>query len=358
MEVIQTGFHHNGNHLAFGLDGMLYASQGTGGTDEDQANGQIATNLMGTIYRIDVDTRSPGLEYGIPPDNPFVGNSDGWREEIWAYGLRNCWRFSFDRETGRLWEGDVGWGLWEEINIIEKGGNYGWVTMQGSQCNSTTDRDAAIAGCDKDGLVLPAFEYGHSGGEAASVTGGVVYRGQRLSELHGVYIYGDFVDGRIWGLRYEDGEVRSNDVIANIEAPASFGEDEAGEVYILAFERGWVYTFEPPAPTAILTESSQLPRAHSLHQNHPNPFNPRTVIRFDLGFTDHVVLTVFNLAGQKVATLVNEVLEPGGHFAIWNGQDDNQNHLASGVYLYRMETGDNGDGAPAFAETRRLVLVR
>jgi len=353
LEVIQTGFHHNGNHLAFGPDGMLYASQGTGGTDEDQANGQIATNLMGTIYRIDVDARSPGLEYGIPPDNPFVGNSDGWREEIWVYGMRNPWRFSFDHQTGQLWEGDVGWGIWEEINMIEKGGNYGWVTMQGAQCNSTTDRDSAIPDCDRDGLVVPLFQYGHSDGDAASVTGGIVYRGQRLGGLRGAYIYGDFVDGRIWGLRYENGQVQSNDVIANVEAPASFGEDEGGEVYICAFERGWIYTFEPPPnePTAVLTETPYVPQAHTLHQNHPNPFNPETLIQFELGVRGRVMLAVFNMAGQKVATLVESEMEAGAHAAIWDGRDDDGNTRASGVYLYRLEVG-------SFVQTKKLVLIR
>lgn len=237
--------------------------------------------------------------------------------------------------------------------MIEKGSNYGWVTMQGAQCNSTTDRDSAIPDCDRDGLVVPLFQYGHSDGDAASVTGGVVYRGQRLSGLRGAYIYGDFVDGRIWGLRYENGQVQSNDVIADVEAPASFGEDEGGEVYICAFERGWIYALEPPpnGPTAVLAEMPHEPRAHSLHQNHPNPFNPETLIQFELGVRKWVMLAVFNMAGQKVTTLVESEMEAGAHAAIWDGSDDDGNTLASGVYLYRLEIG-------SFVQTKKLVLIR
>ena len=162
LEVPQTGFQHDGDHLAFSPDGMLYISQGTGGVPEQFLTAQDPTNLKGSILRIDVDVRTAGLEYGIPADNPFVGNNQDWREEIWAYGLRNPWRFSFDRKSGLLWLGDVAWGLWEEIIIIEKGANYGWPTMGGSQCNSSLSRNTAIAGCDRNSLALPAFEYGHS----------------------------------------------------------------------------------------------------------------------------------------------------------------------------------------------------
>ncbi len=355
LEVPQTGFQHNGDHLAFGPDGMLYMSQGTGGVPEQFLTAQDPTNLKGSMLRIDVDARSAGLEYGIPPDNPFVGNSQDWREEIWAYGLRNPWRFSFDRRSGLLWLGDVAWGLWEEIVIIEKGANYGWPTMGGSQCNSSLSRNTAIAGCDREGLTLPAFEYGHSDGTGASVTGGYVYRGARLSGLYGVYIYGDFVFKRIWGLRYEEGEVRSNDLIATSPAAiVSFGEDESGEVYIVGFDDGRIYAFEPlpgEMPTVVLSEESELPRAHALHQNYPNPFNPQTVIHYDLPVGDHVDVSIFNLMGQKVATLVDDHRSAGSYSLVWDGKDDNQKNLASGVYFYRMET----DG---FVQTRKMILTR
>jgi len=358
LEVPQTGSHHNGNHLAFGPDGMLYISQGTGGVDEDHQNGQDPTNLKGTMLRLDVDARSAGLEYGIPPDNPFVGNSQGWREEIWTYGMRNPWRFSFDRKTGQLWEGDVGWGLWEEINMIEKGANYGWVTMQGSQCNSRTNRDRAIAGCDREGLTLPVFEYGHTSGNARSVTGGYVYRGTSLSGLYGVYLYGDFETKKIWGLRYGEGEVQSNDLIATSPAdPSSFGEDERGEVYIVGFNNGRIYTFEPlpgepERSTAVLAEQGELPQAHTLDQNYPNPFNSSTVIRFSQSISQYIELAIYNLAGQQVASLVGGTRPAGTYTVRWDGRDVSGRELASGVYLYRLRTGEEQ------VQTRKLVLVR
>jgi glucose/arabinose dehydrogenase len=358
LEISQTGFHHNGNHLAFGSDGMLYISQGTGGLDEDHANGQKPTNLKGTILRIDVDARSPGLAYGVPPDNPFVGNTQDWREEIWSYGMRNPWRFSFDRGSGLLWEADVGWGLWEEINLVEKGGNYGWITMQGSQCNSSLLRDTAIAGCDREGLSLPVFEYGHSSGAPASITGGYVYRGVRLSGLYGVYLYGDYVSKNVWGLRYENGQVLSNDLLATVpDNVVSFGEDERGEVYILGYKRGGIYAFEPlpgekQRPTAILAQDHRQPQTSALHQNHPNPFNSSTLIRFTQPFNQPLELAVYNLAGQKVATLVNDTRPADDYTVHWNGRDTEGLALASGIYLYQLRMGTGQ------VHTRKLVLLR
>ena len=139
--------------------------------------------------------------------------------------------------------GDVGWGLWEEVNVIEKGGNYGWATMQGSQCSSPL-RHTAGADCDRDGMSMPVFAYGHSDGRGASVTGGYVYRGQQLVGLFGAYLYADFSSNTVSALRYEDGRVQSSDVIANVPMPASFGEDESGEVYIVSFGSGWIYALE------------------------------------------------------------------------------------------------------------------
>jgi len=243
LDIAQTGFHHNGDHLAFGPDGMLYIGQGSGGQSEDFFSGQDRTNMRGSILRIDVDAHTADLAYGVPDDNPFANNASGWREEIWAYGLRQPWRFSFDRDTGRLWLGDVGWGLWEEVNVIEKGGNYGWATMQGPQCSSPL-RHTAEAGCDREGMSIPAFAYGHSDGRGASVTGGYVYRGQRLAGLFGAYLYADFSSNTVSALRQEDGVVQSSDVIASVPMPASFGEDESGEVYVVSFGSGWIYAFE------------------------------------------------------------------------------------------------------------------
>lgn len=250
LEVEQTGFHHNGDHLAFGPDGMLYISQGGGGQSEAFATGQDRGSLKGAILRIDVDgqtvdgqTDRQAAPYAIPPDNPFVGNDSGWREEIWAWGMRQPWRFSFDRKTGQLWAGDVGWGLWEEINLVVKGGNYGWSTMEGAQCASPL-RHTGAAGCDRTGLRLPAFAYGHGDGRGASVTGGYVYRGQRLTGLIGTYVYADFSSNTVSALRLDGDSVLSSDVIASVPMPASFGEDEKGELYVVSFGQGRIYALQ------------------------------------------------------------------------------------------------------------------
>ena len=184
FDIDQPAVNHNGGQVTFGPDGMLYIGFGDGGAANDRfENGQDPTTLLAAILRIDVDSRTTGLEYGIPEDNPFVGNSEGWREEIWAYGLRNPWRFSFDRITGDLWAGDVGQGAREEVDLIVRGGNYGWNTMEGFLCfNPSSD-------CNQTGLVLPVIDYNRQQG--VSVTGGYVYRGRQLDELSGVYLYGD-----------------------------------------------------------------------------------------------------------------------------------------------------------------------
>lgn len=195
LQVQQPYANHKGGQIVFGPDGCLYIALGDGGGAGDPlGNGQDLSTLLGKILRIDVDTTSGNMNYGIPRDNPFVGNSKGCREEIFAYGLRNPWRFSFDRETGLLWAGDVGQDRIEEIDIIKNGKNYGWNIMEGTLCYSPP------SGCNKTGLEQPIWEYDHTLG--FSVTGGFVYRGSRLTELKGAYIYGDYGSGRIWSLRY------------------------------------------------------------------------------------------------------------------------------------------------------------
>ena len=233
LEIEQPAGNHNGGQIAFGPDGYLYIGLGDGGRANDVfENGQNPTTLLGAILRIDIDDQQDDLAYAIPADNPFDG-SQGRRREIWAWGLRNPWRFSFDRMTGELWAGDVGQNKWEEIDIIARGGNYGWNIMEGTHCFNPSSN------CDSSGLVLPVYEYDHSIGR--SITGGHVYRGPRLIRLQGAYIYGDFVDKQVWALRRApDGQIE-NELLALSPSPiASFGEDQSGEVYVVGFD-GRIY---------------------------------------------------------------------------------------------------------------------
>ena len=232
-EVVLTIEHpywnHDGGTIAFGPDGFLYVALGDGGAANDpHEHGQNLATLLGAVLRIDVDKRDAGLNYAVPPDNPFVGRR-GARGEIWAYGLRNVWRFSFDRKTGDCWAADVGQNLWEEINILRSGGNYGWNVREGLHPFGQKG-----VGPRPD-LIDPIWEYHHNTGK--SVTGGFVYRGKRIPGLGGHYLYADYVSGTIWALKYDFDAAR---VVANrpladaSKFPVlSFGEDGAGELYVL-----------------------------------------------------------------------------------------------------------------------------
>ena len=235
LEVAQPYRNHNGGHVAFGPDGMLYVGLGDGGSSGDpRGNGQDTSTLLGSILRIDVSALDETGGYTVPPDNPFAGGEGAARPEIWAYGLRNPWRFSFDRETGDLWAADVGQNRYEEIDLVGPGRNYGWNVMEGSKCFRPTN-------CDTRGLEMPVAEYGREGG--CSVTGGYVYRGRRLPTLHGAYLYADFCSGKIWALRHDGAAVTEQMLVADTGLSiSSFGEDASGEVYVLTFE-GAVYRF-------------------------------------------------------------------------------------------------------------------
>lgn len=234
LEYNQPFANHNGGYITFGPDGYLYIASGDGGSGGDpDENAQNRTNLLGKILRIDVDGSEDGNNYAIPPENPFIGNSEGYREEIYAYGLRNPWRFSFDSQDGTLIAGDVGQNQIEEVDIIENGGNYGWDTMEGTECFEPS------SGCDQSGLILPIWEYTHNLGN--SITGGYVYRGPTLDELTGRYIYGDFGSGRIWALDISDPENPSNTELIDSDLNiSSFGTDAENELYICSFD-GQIY---------------------------------------------------------------------------------------------------------------------
>lgn len=222
--------NHNGGKVAFGPDGYLYISVGDGGSGGDpQNNSQNRSNLLGNILRIDVNSSSGSRNYSIPADNPFAGNSEGYREEIYAYGLRNPWKFSFDKQTGTLWAADVGQNKLEEIDIIRNGGNYGWRVMEGTDCFKPSSN------CDQSGLVLPVHEYVRS--EGVSVTGGFVYRGKQLPALQGKYIYGDYASGKIWALTVDgNGKKTDNVLLLTTGFPlATFGEDQENELLVLSY---------------------------------------------------------------------------------------------------------------------------
>lgn len=239
LEVDQPYSNHNGGQIVFGPDGYLYIALGDGGSGGDpHGNGQNRSTLLASILRIDVDHPANGKNYGIPDDNPFAGNSQGYREEIYAYGLRNPWRFSFDSETGRLWAGDVGQNLYEEVDIIESGKDYGWNTMEGYHCYNA-------ATCDTTGLVLPQWEYGHNSEGGMSITGGYVYRGSAVPSLQGTYIYTDYVSGRIWRLEYNPDGQNTNSLLLDSDLNiSSFGTDSDNTFYICAFD-GKIYKFKP-----------------------------------------------------------------------------------------------------------------
>ena len=228
LEVNQPYSNHNGGQLAFGTDGYLYIALGDGGSGGDpQNNGQNRSSLLGKMLRIDVNCTSGNKNYCIPSENPFVGNTQGYKEEIYAYGLRNPWRFSFDPVTGWLWAGDIGQDDWEEIDIIEKGKNYGWRIMEGNHCyNPSSD-------CNTSGLTLPIWEYEHEDHGNCSITGGYVYRGTKFSELYGKYIYGDYCSGRIWALSYDGTNTVTNTLLLKEDIQiSSFGIDKDNELYI------------------------------------------------------------------------------------------------------------------------------
>jgi glucose/arabinose dehydrogenase len=232
--------NHNGGMLAFGPKGHLYIGTGDGGAANDpQNNGQRLDTLLGKILRIDVAGAGAEKAYTVPRDNPFTARPKA-RPEIYAYGLRNPWRFSIDPVSGRLYAGDVGQDAREEIDVVQKGGNYGWRIMEGSICTP-----GVKSKCDPTGLTPPIVDYDHSVGY--SVTGGYVYRGTAVPGLCGTYLYGDYGSGKLWGLRYDGTKVTRKRLLQNTGLRiASFGEDDAGELYVVDY-RGLIFRVAAPS---------------------------------------------------------------------------------------------------------------
>jgi len=227
LTIAQPYANHNGGQIAFGPDGKLYSGTGDGGSGNDPLDhGQNLASFLGKILRIDVDSKEENRPYGIPIDNPFFGHATA-APEIWAYGLRNPWRFSFDSVTGLLYAADVGQSAREEIDVIKKGKNYGWSIMEGTICTPGISRK-----CKKEGLELPIWDYPRPQGTV--VIGGNVYRGHSIPGLCGVYLYADYGNGEIFGLRY-DGHttIAHRKIFSTRHRISSFGEDEDRELYIV-----------------------------------------------------------------------------------------------------------------------------
>lgn len=246
LEVEQPYSNHNGGKVVFGPDGYLYVGFGDGGSGGDpRGNGQNRNTLLGSIIRIDVDHPDNGKNYGIPADNPFVGadcGPQGCREEIFAYGLRNPWRFSFDSKTGTIWVGDVGQNAWEEVDTLQTAGNYGWNVMEGNHCYSPG------SGCNTAGLITPVWEYSHSVGN--SITGGIVYRGSRVPGLQGKYLVADYGSDKVWALTVEGPSSVQEERLPNVRSVTAFGTDRNQEVYLCSFD-GHIYTIQSSTGTAI-----------------------------------------------------------------------------------------------------------
>ena len=351
LQYNQPQSNHNGGQIAFGPDGFLYIASGDGGGSGDQhgtiGNGQDRGNLLGKILRIDVDNQDSGLNYAIPRDNPFYGNTFGYSEEIYAYGLRNPWRFSFDFDTGWLWAADVGQSAYEEIDLIENGKNYGWRIMEGNHCYNPP------TGCDTTGLSLPVWEYAH--GLGYSVTGGYVYRGAAVPELTGKYIYGDYVTRRIWALSYDGINPPVNeDVLTAPNDISSFGQDENMELYICTFNgsNSKIFRFKPTVTSTIRGVQDPITETFHLGENYPNPFNPGTQIPFSIGQSVLVQISIYDISGKLVRKLIDNHLSPGNYTVLWDGRDASGRLQSSGVFIYRLMVNDR------IIQSRRLTLLK
>jgi len=327
--------NHNGGWIGFGpVDGYLYIAAGDGGSSGDPENyAQRINTLLGKILRIDVDGGTP---YAIPSSNPFYDSSGTVKKEIYAWGLRNPWRCSHDPITGWLWVGDVGQNSWEEVDVVEKGKNYGWRCYEGSYSYNSS-------GCDlPDSLYIdPIWEYSHS--EGFSITGGYVYRGPGVPSLGGKYIYGDYGTRKLWAITYDGISPASNEFILTVPGSiSSFGVDEEQELYITSFN-GTIYRF---TSTISSNENEITPNSFRLEQNYPNPFNPTTTIKYQLGNDGFVNLKVFNSLGEEIAELVNEFRKGGSYQVTFDAAE-----LPSGIYVYQISSGN-------YIETKKMLFIK
>lgn len=341
MSFGQPYSNHNGGKIAFGPDRYLYIGLGDGGSGNDPGNrAQNRSEILGKILRIDVDAPSGNLNYSIPASNPYYGNSQGWREEIFAYGLRNPWKFNFDALTGTIWCGDVGQDAREEVDTIVSGGNYGWRLMEGFICNPSVNPNCQ----DTAGLLRPVWDYPNSGSDVA-VTGGFVYRGLQYPSAYGKYFFADYGSGKTWHLTLNSVGLPTVVLISDESFSIStFGVDEANELYLCSYSgSGRIYRLV--GPTSVGGETEQ-PSGFKLGQNYPNPFNPSTTITFTIGHPGHASVKVFDVLGKEVATVADGFFAAGTYARTFDASG-----LASGIYTYRLSAG-------SVLMTKKMVLVR
>jgi glucose/arabinose dehydrogenase len=341
----QPSVYHNGGQLVFGRDRMLYIGMGDNLLTDTAQN---LTDLPGSILRIDVDVIPPpdgsaAPKYEIPADNPFAGNASGWREEIFAYGFRNPWRFSIDPMTGEMWVADVGQDTWEEINLVEKGRNYGWPFMEGPACFDPVE-------CDTAGRALepPLYTYSHE--EGVAVIGGYRYWGRRLPELAGLYLFADYAGGKVWALRFDGaGTPERFDLVTGAPFLTTFGMGFQNEI-LMASSDGGIFRLSRVA-TAVTPAPVPAPGARLLG-NFPNPFNPSTTIRFQLDRAADASVEIVAVDGRIVRHLGAAPRAAGEHRVSWDGRNAAGARVASGVYFARLIVGG------AAADAARMVLVQ
>jgi glucose/arabinose dehydrogenase len=343
IEIPQPYTNHNGGMLAFGPGGYLSIGMGDGGSGGDpDNNAQDVTKLLGKILRIDVNDTTATTHYVIPSDNPYAQDPGSSRKEIWAFGFRNPWRFSFDIADGTLWVGDVGQDAREEIDIVRKGENYGWRIMEGFICHNPP------SGCNQTGLELPIKDYSHALGTA--VVGGYVYHGLRRPGYAGAYIYGDYGSGKIWLLRYGGGVVTADSLIMDIPySITSFGVDRHEELYVVtnALTGSGILRFSGD----LSGEDPPVPESFILGPNYPNPFSEETSIAFTVKERSSFSIGIYDVAGRFVTTLLDADRPAGTYSEKWNGRNMRGDRMASGVYFYRLNGG-------TISLTKKMILLR
>jgi len=328
LVVDDPAWNHNGGCLQFGPDKYLYFSLGDGGQGNDPwNNAQNLKSYWGKIHRINVDDTANGKKYGIPKDNPFI-NTAGALGEIYAYGLRNTWRFNFDEEdNNKLWAGDVGQNAWEEIDIIVKGGNYGWKIMEGLVC-----RPGGGATCDKKGLIDPIWMYKNPT-VGTSITGGFVYRGKKIPYLKGKYVYADYTFGKIWALNPTPDVTnemlmdRSDDTPIKV---ASFAEDFDKELLILSHGDGRILKLVSEQPNSSTAADSKDFAVSII----PNPNGPKSIVSVSILYPAKINIHLLDMSGKNIQTIANEDRSSGKHQFSFD-----TSKLKTGNYFVQVKAG-------------------